>query len=487
MFRQWGLEYALSLLNCSLADYRPIQMIHCILRNKRNLAVYILSETGPGEKYVSYSVPDIYTRVKAPVDPLGDYVVYNMENDPRFHLFFDPVLRYVSMLRVKLFEMDEWVCFIGMWSKEYNAYQPSDVDWVREICHPLGQSVLEACQRDGTFPVIAREQMSGANMIRMCTGLKESHRKMEKCAKTDSTVLITGETGCGKGVMAKAIHELSPRKRRPFLIVNCGAIPENLIESELFGHERGSFTGAFTQHKGAFEQANGGTIFLDEIGELPLLAQAKLLHVLDTHEIVRVGGMQRISLDIRFLAATNRNLKQMVVQGKFRQDLYYRLNVYPIDIPALRQRTEDIFTLTRYYIYNKSKEMGFETVSNPMPGEMEKLLAYTWPGNVRELEFTVERALINAQSPLGMTSLRFEMEDLGLVDHARLDSEKLEEWSSLNDYVRGYLCRALNKTNGQVYGDKGAAALLGIHPNTLKNKIISMGIKIGEPSGARHS
>ena len=241
----------------------------------------------------------------------------------------------------------------------------------------------------------------GDEIIGAGFGLKEVMHQVRQVAQLDSPVLLSGETGVGKDVIANAIHFSSARNDGPFISVNCGAIPESLIDSELFGHEKGAFTGAMAQKKGRFERADGGTIFLDEIGELPMEAQVRLLRVLQNKEIERVGGTKTIRLDIRIIAATNRDLEELVEDGKFREDLWFRLNVFPIWIPPLRERAVDIPALLQHFIHTKSKELKLPCIPELSPLAVDLLLDYHWPGNVRELQNIVERALIlNPSGPL---------------------------------------------------------------------------------------
>ena len=236
--------------------------------------------------------------------------------------------------------------------------------------------------------------LTGDTIIGARFGLKEVMRMVEHVAPTNSPVMIIGETGTGKEVIANAIHLSSKRKGSAFVKINCGAIPDSLIDSELFGHEKGAFTGAISQKKGRFERAHNGTIFLDEVGELPLQAQVRLLRVLQQHEIERVGGSQTIPVDVRIITATHKNLEEMVRIGQFREDLWFRLNVFPIIIPPLHQRTIDIPALVDYFLEQKSMDMKIRKLPSLAPGAIEKLLTYDWPGNVRELEYLVERTLI---------------------------------------------------------------------------------------------
>src|SRR5512136_2879197 len=262
---------------------------------------------------------------------------------------------------------------------------------------------------------------SGDEIVGSDFGLKTVIEMVQQVAPLDSPVLLLGETGTGKEVIANAIHYSSPRKDGPFIKVNCGAIPETLIDSELFGHEKGAFTGAVSQRRGRFERADRGTIFLDEIGELPPQAQIRLLHVLQRKEIERVGGTSSIPVDIRIISATNRNLEEMIASGRFREDLWFRLNVFPIMIPPLRQRKEDIPALVHHFIDRKSVELKLTEKTALAPGAVDRLIAYDWPGNVRELENIIERALIQHQG--GMLSFETLLSqaasgDRGVVEDA---------------------------------------------------------------------
>ena len=299
-------------------------------------------------------------------------------------------------------------------------------------------------------------------------GLNNLMQMVKQVAPLNNTVLLLGETGTGKEVIANAIHYSSSYKNGPFIKVNCGAIPEHLIDSELFGHEKGAFTGAITEHRGRFERANTGSIFLDEIGELPAQAQIRLLRVLQNREIERVGGHKSLPLNIRVIAATNRNLEGMVSESKFREDLWYRLNVFPLIIPPLRQRKEDIPALTIHFISKKSREMGIKNLPAIAPGALESLMSYNWPGNVRELENLVERELIvHRDGTLTFDSLH------DIVQHR---AEKFPNFETQNitpniwaidDVITAHIKRALLATNGKVSGPGGAAELLRVNPNTL--------------------
>ena len=297
--------------------------------------------------------------------------------------------------------------------------------------------------------------------------------KITQVATTDSTVLITGETGTGKELAARAIHGASARKDRPLIKVNCGALSPTLIESELFGHEKGAFTGAVARKQGRFELANGGTIFLDEIGELPPESQVKLLRVIQENEFERLGGSKTIKIDVRIIAATNRNLKLEVEHGTFREDLWYRLNVYPVTMPPLRQRQEDIPLLVEHFVHTYAKKFG-KTISSISPRTMQILQAHSWPGNIRELANVIERAVIHTQSSV-----------LQIVD----DFQKVDDESSdktLEEVEREYIIRTLEKTGWRIEGQYGAAKILGLNPSTLRTRMLKLGIQRRQAMSQNH-
>ncbi len=317
---------------------------------------------------------------------------------------------------------------------------------------------------------------SGDEVVGADHGLHGVFKKVDQVAYLKNTVLILGETGVGKEVIANAIHRLSPRRDKPFIKVNCGAIPESLIDSELFGHEKGAFTGAVSQKKGRFERAHRGTIFLDEIGELPPWAQIRLLRVLQTQEIERVGGSPAIQLDIRVIVATHRNLKNMVEAGTFREDLWFRINAFPIVIPPLRNRRSDIPLLVNHFLEKKSREMGIHKIPEIAPEDLAQLIEWDWPGNVRELENTVERALIqHRQGPLHFLDAAIENDGHELY----VPLKRKSKGATLDHVVKRYIEKVLSMTQGKINGPDGAAAILGIHPNTLRNRMKKLDIIYG--------
>jgi len=326
-------------------------------------------------------------------------------------------------------------------------------------------------------------------------GLAEVMTMVTQVAPLQSTVLLLGETGVGKEVIASALHRLSTRHEGPFIKVNCGAIPETLIDSELFGHEKGAFSGAIAQKRGRFEQAQGGTIFLDEIGELPPAAQVRLLRVLQSREIERVGGHKSIPVDIRVIAATNRNLEKLVAEKIFREDLWFRINAFPIVIPPLRHRQQDIPLLLEHFLTRKAEEFGLRATPPLAPGALPTLLSYPWPGNVRELENVVERALIqNKGRTLTLDSFTFSQQpngplkalgdSCGCVFPCLARSAEATTESTgllrLDDVTAQHIRSVLNMTEGKIHGEGGAAELLGINPSTLRNKMNKLGVSYGK-------
>ncbi len=325
--------------------------------------------------------------------------------------------------------------------------------------------------------------LSGDQIIGADFGLKQVMAMARQVAVHDSPVLLSGETGVGKDVIANTIHYSSTRRDEPFIAVNCGAIPENLLDSELFGHEKGAFTGATGQKRGRFERANNGTIFLDEIGELPPQAQVRLLRVLQNKEIERVGGTRRIPLNIRVLAATNKNLENMVESSQFREDLWFRLNVFPISIPPLRERKEDIPALVRHFIEKKSRELKLSAIPPLAPGAIDRLSVYDWPGNVREMENVVERALIiNHTDPITFDNLGAGSKAgagskiMPAGKHMGNHAEQMELMPTYDDMTKNYIQQILKTAKGKIHGPNGAAELAGMNPSTLRSKIKKLGI-----------
>lgn len=301
------------------------------------------------------------------------------------------------------------------------------------------------------------------------SALRTTITRLEKVAQTDATVLITGETGVGKELFARALHHSSARADRAFVKVNCAALPEHLIESELFGHERGAFTGATSQRIGRFELADGGTFFLDEVGELPLELQPKLLRVLQEGELERIGGSRTLKVDVRMVAATNRDLTKEVWAGNFRDDLFYRLNVFPVEVPPLRERREDIPLLVSHFVQKYSARMG-RRIDHVPASSQEALQKYSWPGNVRELENIIERGIILATDGTIQIDEALEMAPPS-------DAPNTEDRRSLETVERDHILQVLELTGWRIEGTNAAAPILDMHPNTLRSRMKKLGIK----------
>jgi formate hydrogenlyase transcriptional activator len=333
--------------------------------------------------------------------------------------------------------------------------------------NPQRRFALESVEaiRHGDQERIGRrfEQVIGGS-----PALESVLREVECVAPTDSTVLIEGETGTGKELIARAIHNLSPRCGRPFIRLNCAAIPFDLLESELFGHERGAFTGAIAQRIGRFELADKGTLFLDEVGDIPLDLQPKLLRVLQEQELERLGGTRTYRVDVRVVAATNRGLASMVERNQFREDLYYRLNVFPIQVPPLRERKEDIPLLVRHFVQHFERRMN-RTVATISPETMDAFIRYNWPGNIRELQNLVERAVILSDGLVLQSPLRDVAISAATTQH---DGRH----QTLEQAERAHILATLNETKWVLSGPKGAATRLGLNRSTLQFRMKKLGI-----------
>ncbi|MDM8537433.1 sigma-54 dependent transcriptional regulator [Desulfobacterales bacterium HSG17] len=322
-------------------------------------------------------------------------------------------------------------------------------------------------------------RMSGEDVIGSDFGLKGVMEMVRQVSPMDSPVLLLGETGTGKEVIANAIHNSSRRKHGPFIKVNCGAIPETLMDSELFGYEKGAFTGALSQKRGRIERAHGGTLFLDEIGELPVEAQVRLLRVLQEKEIDRLGGTGSVNVDIRIIAATHRNLESMIDKREFRADLYFRLRVFPILIPPLRERKTDIPALVRHFILKKAHEMKRLIIPDLASGAIDRLMAYQWPGNIRELENATERSLIlNPGNILFFKEIGTRISSKCEPDTFEDDTKSGESFE-LDTVMSQHIKKVMNICNNRVEGEQGAARLLNINPSTLRKRMKKLGIPFG--------
>lgn len=470
MCRMGGLEQALLLLQRRLHELWGVDRIN-LLCVARDLSVFFpVADTSVREYGVVRRMAGKEPPILLP-DRLREPCVVN---DLSRHFDFlekvfesreVPLFHYASMIRMPLFVCGEYLFQIHFWSERKNAFAHGLVELLQKVTEPLGEALRDRFSSLIPPLFVNASGEEGGAALQRCPALAEVRQAVRCVAPTRSTVLILGESGVGKECVADAIHALSPRKGGPFVKVNCGAIAETLIDSELFGHERGAFTGAGATRPGYFEAASGGTLFLDEIGELPLSVQVRLLRALDSRSIFRVGSSRAVSVDVRLIAATNRDLGRMVREGLFRKDLYYRLAVYPVSVPPLRERREDIRALLDYFLRTKTQEMGMPFLPACPAGEVEKLLEYSWPGNVRELEFVVERALINARAGEHEGILRFDL--LNAEEEEPSADGLIGDWPTLDTLKKRYISLVLEKTGGRLSGPKGAASLLGVHYTTL--------------------
>ncbi|CAN5676144.1 hypothetical protein BH09BAC4_BH09BAC4_24280 [soil metagenome] len=391
-----------------------------------------------------------------------------------------------SAMYVPIFIKDQPMASLVLASRAPYAFTYKDLSTLQDISIQMGlalenllaferiKSLSEQLELEKTY--LTEEIKTSHNFEEIIGGspaLQTVFKNIGQVAPTDSTVLILGETGTGKELVARAIHNLSSRKGRTIVKVNCAALPAQLIESELFGHERGSFTGATEKRIGKFELANGGTLFLDEIGELPLELQAKLLRAIQEKEIERLGGKGPIQIDTRIIAATNRNLLQEVASGQFRSDLYYRLNVFPIVVPPLRERPDDIRPLAMHFLRRLGKKLG-KPLTSIENASLQQLLTYSWPGNIRELEHVLERAAI--LSPTATLELAEPLLAIPLTGRLVMTSQSEEEVLPIDETMRAAILAALAKSGNRIRGSGGAAELLNLKPTTLEARMKKLNI-----------
>ena len=428
-----------------------------------------------------------------------------------------PVLGYQgrSIMVMHLNIGEHYLGSVVVTARQGEVFNEGHAELLNETNEPFGIAVSNALTYeqlnrikerladDNRFLNKELKRTSQVTIIGADGGLQSVMEMVEQVGHLNNSVLLLGETGVGKEIVANAIHQASPRRDGPMIKVNCGAIPHELIDSELFGHEKGAFTGATSRKLGRFERASGGTILLDEIGELPMSAQVRLLRVLQSKEIERVGGVEAIPVNIRVISATHRNLARMVMEGTFRKDLWFRLNVFPIEIPPLRQRREDIIPLMHHFMNLKATEMGMRPPVSIDEACVERLIRYDWPGNVRELENVIERALIKSRGkdqPLEVvvaSMLSSLLPEKHVHESVALDpvSEATDfagNYSaategdgalSLDDVVARQIEKVLELTKGKVNGSGGAAEILQIHPSTLRHKMEKLGISYGRGRG----
>lgn len=386
------------------------------------------------------------------------------------------------MINIPLVVREQCLGSLNIGSVESGPPDPENVQFLSQVAKQIALAIDNALAYEEINQL--KEQLSRENAY-LLEEIKISHdfgamvgnsqrfKKVLDLAQavgpTNSTVLVTGETGTGKELLARLIHELSPRKNKPFVRVNCAALPAGLVESELFGHEKGAFTGAEQFRQGKFELADQGTLFLDEIGEMPIEAQAKLLRVLQDGIVERVGGMKWKDVDVRIIAATNTDLNTAILAGRFRSDLYYRLNVFPIDLPPLRERPQDIPLLVRHFM--EKNRLEFKRPPQEItPDSLEKLVQYQWPGNIRELKNIMERAMILSDSSTLVIEETF-------ITKSATPSEVLPS-TKLKDLERLRIEQALETCEWRIEGPLGAAKQLGLHPSTLRYRIKKLGLRV---------
>ena len=390
----------------------------------------------------------------------------------------------------------------GLESSRENAFTKDDLTFLGQVADQIAIAVENAlaygqiselkdklAQENVYLESEIRSELHFDDIVGNSELLRRVLREVETVAPAGSTVLIYGETGTGKELIARAVHNLSSRQSNPFVRLNCAAIPTDLIESELFGHEKGAFTGAIIQRVGRFELANRGTIFLDEIGDIPLELQPKLLRVLQEREFERLGSSRTLRTDARLIAATNRDLKTMVEEQRFRSDLYYRLNVFPIRVPSLRERKEDIPLLVRHFVqeFSRRNDRVIDTIPS---GTMQALVRYHWPGNIRELQNVIERAVIISRGPVLNVALTELAPDMASTSTPVVPTAKSAAHESLQNMLqeteRNQILRALEEANGVVAGPNGAAARLGVKRTTLQIKMQRLGIRISRTAVDGH-
>lgn len=516
-----SLEVNTALHRCLLylRDLMPVDKMFLGLYDVDNCAinhVAAVDGSGPFKANVPIPLPTDIGKIIGENIHLDDRLVQDTGRDP----FTAAVAPYVknqgcSEILLPLHTGQDQIGYLVMQATGLNRYNEQHLQLMASVREPLAIAMANAMGHREVVELKDRlmddnrvlqqelSQLSDAEIIGADSGLRHVMEMVQQVAPLQSTALLLGETGVGKEVVASAIHRLSPRRKGPFIKVNCGAIPESLIDSELFGHEKGAFSGAISKNRGRFERAHGGTIFLDEIGELPPAAQIRLLRVLQSREIERVGGASCIPVDIRVVAATHRNLEKMVAEGEFREDLWFRLNAFPIIIPPLRHRREDIPLLLEHFVTRKAMELGFRCPPPIAQGAVEVLVSHGWPGNVRELENVVERALIQnkgraltldtftlSQRPNGPLSALND--SCGCVFPCLANSVSTgqnrtvdkERFVPLDVLITEHIEQALTLCDGRIHGPGGAAELLGLNPSTLRNRMNKLGIRYGRKGAA---
>lgn len=493
-----SLDIKVVLSSCLefLADIMPVYgiSIHQYIESKNAFQVLAIAGPGGAENVdLTFNLPTQLLNFAKWPEASNIKIVSDYSDDPvgqrlieiAYPYFKERDLSFVAMrLDLEHYRRIADVCIYAKGKKQYNPEhsrlfrmlnEPFAISVANFLSHRQLEIAKEKLAENNQYLREEVLDLTGGEIIGGSSGLRAVIDTVEQIAPLDTPVFLTGETGVGKEVVANVIQHHSRRREKPFIKVNCGAIPESILDSELFGHEKGAFTGAVNLRSGRFELANGGTIFLDEIGEMPLSAQVRLLRVLQDGIFERVGGAAPVATDVRVIAATHRDIEQMVKDGQFREDLYFRLNVFPINIPPLRERHQDIPLLIEYFVKKKCLKMNRPMIDRIDLKSMESLTNHHWPGNVRELENIVERSLIIHKSgPLVFPELTADKRAT-----PRSFVGEMALTNSLDEVMTRHIQKVMAATDGRIQGPNGAADLLKINPNTLRKRMTKLGIPFG--------
>lgn len=506
IYLQVGLEGALGFLYAHFCQFAPITKLQCVVLDYAEGLSWQLASLGTFIGRVQGHVVRLEDASKgsaweSTLEEHANKITIRNALPPLDTIppFMEPYKVHKASLYIPLCSKNRQYACLHMYADIPDVFKEEDVQCMSLYCQDLGDA-LSSSLFDQMHRRNSEASTSLLKLMEQCPNMGYILKKARNVALADTTVLLTGETGTGKGLMAEVIHELSGRRNGPFVAVNCGAFPESLIDGLLFGHERGAFTGAITANKGFFEQAQGGTLFLDEIGDLPLSIQARLLRVLDKFQVQRLGSARLIDLDIRIIAATNRDLKQMVAEKLFREDLFYRLHIYTIPIPPLRQRPDDLPVLVSHFLHEKCCKLQLSQMPLVTKVDLDLLRQYPWSGNVRELEHMVESSLVDYRAK-GQKGFSFMPQAFAEnTQGTQADAEKKEGifsqiltgstytakartphvFAPLEEVIDTHINNVLAHTGGRVAGPGGAADLLGIHRTTLYRKLRKMGIVLPE-------